>query len=235
MPLFEHTDRLVRVLRILHNHQQNIADFYSSILVSQVHGGGIQKLKDAFRASVSEHRGASFDRGNEAVQAFDARVATIFRQVNALINVDPEEAHRVLFESIVTLPNIDQKIAAMFIKFLVVYLDVWPAMLPYLYVPVDRVVLKILGEKLQVYVGDWKYSPSVKNPSGKLYVRGNNKSAQYARFIAFQTELAEIAGQAHVHRILVDEAWFIGHIFCNEYPLCHRCWAEEFCQDALVN
>jgi len=233
--MFEHPERLIRALQLLNAHREAIQSFYSSILGLQVQADGIEKLKDAFRASVSERRGASFDRGAAAVQAFDNAIYNLVQQVDEQIQNSPETAHRLLFESIVMLPNIDQKIAAMFIKFLVVYLDVWPSMLPYLYVPIDRVVLKILGERLQVYVGPWNQSPSVKNPSGNLYVRGNRMSAQYSRFIAFQNEVGQIAQQANVHRILVDELWFIGNIFCKEYPLCHRCWVREVCQTSPFN
>lgn len=235
MPMFEHPERLIQALQLLNGHTEEIQNFYSSILRLQVQAEGIEKLKETFRASVSERRGASFNRGNEAVQAFDNSIENLAQQVNAEIENNPEQAHRLLFESIVMLPNIDQKIAAMFIKFLVVYLNVWPSMLPHIYVPIDRVVLKILGERLQVYVGHWNQSPSVKNPSGHLYVRGNRMSAQYSRFIAFQNEVGQIAKQANVHRILVDELWFIGYIFCKEYPLCHRCWVREICQTSPFN
>lgn len=230
MPLFEHTERLVQALHTLDSHRDEINRFYNSILQLQVQGDGIEKLKAAFRASVSERRGASFDRGNEAVQAFGDSIDGIVEQVEATIANDPEKAHRMLFEWAAMLPNIDQKIAAMFIKFLSVYLNFWTSMIPFLYVPIDRVVLKILGEKLQVYTGPWDQSPSIKNPQGRLYVRGNRMSAQYARFVAFQNELGQIAATAGVTRILVDELWFIGYIYCKEYPLCTQCWVKDVCQ-----
>jgi hypothetical protein len=233
--MFEHPERLIQALQLLGAHREEIQNFYASILHLQVQADGIDKLKEAFRASVSERRGASFNRGEGAVQAFDNSIQNLVQQVNAEIENNPEQAHRLLFESIVMLPNIDQKIAAMFIKFLVVYLNEWPSMLPYLYVPIDRVVLKILGEKLQVYIGPWNQSPSVKNPSGRLYVRGNRMSAQYTRFITFQNELGQIAQNAGVDRILADELWFIGYIFCKEYPLCNRCWVRGVCQGSPFN
>lgn len=235
MPLFHNQERLINALQILNDSRGHITAFYQSILGLQVRADGIERLRDAFRASVSERRGASFNRGNAAFQEFDNRINAIVEQVNLQINENPEQAHRILFKAVVMLPNIDQKIAAMFIKFLVVYLDVWPSMLPFLFVPLDRVVLKILGEKLQVYIGGWNNSPSIKNPSGRLYVRGNQMSAQYARFTEFQNEIGEIAQQANVPRILADELWFVGYIFCKEYPLCQRCWMREICQGIPFN
>lgn len=228
--LFQNEARLIRALQFLNDHRDKIERFYHAILDVQVQGNGIEKLKGTFRASVNERRGASYERGRKAVEAFDDSVADISEKVNIAIATNPEEAHRILFESLVMLPEINQKIAAMFIKFLVVYLGEWTSMMPFLLVPIDRVVLKILGEKLKVYKGDWEQSPSVMNPSGKLYVRSNRMSAHYSRFIAFQNEVGEIARRANVARVFVDELWFIGYVFCKEYPLCGQCWVREVCE-----
>ena len=231
MPSFQHIERLVTALQALSDHQEEIHNFYHSILGPQIQTEGIGKFKDAFRASVSERRGASLNLGNQAVQAFDISIETTVEQVNLTIDIDPEEAHRILFEALVKLPNINQKIAAMFIKFLVVYLDIWPPLVPHLYVPVDTVVLKIIKKKLKVYTGPWTQSPSVTNQQRKIYVRGNKMSAPYQHFIDFQNELGAIAISAHVPRILADELWFIGYIFCKAHPLCSRCWVKNVCQD----
>ncbi len=230
-PLFEHQERLTDSLRILNDHREEITRFYDSILRVQVQADGIQLLKQAFRASVNERRGASFRRGKVAVEAFDVMVARTAHDVDeAIANGRPEEAHRISFEWLASLPNIEQKIAAMFLKFVVVYLGHWPELLPYLYVPVDGVVLKILKRKLRVYLGPWTQAPTVANPQGKLYLRGGRMSAQYSDFVNFQNQLGQIASAAGAPRILVDELWFTGHIFCKPYPICDRCWLRDICQ-----
>ena len=229
-PLFDDHDRLVKALHLLNDHRDEITRFYDSILGVQVQRDAVEMLKDAFRASVNERRGASFPRGKEAVKAFDDSVESIAHKVDALIPTNPEDAHRTLFEWVASLPNIDQKIAAMFIKFVVVYLGHWREMLPYLYVPVDVVVLKILKKKLRVYLGPWTQAPAVTNPQGKLYLRGGRMSAQYSDFMNFQNQVGEIAARADAPRILVDELWFIGHIFCKPFPICDRCWLRDICQ-----
>lgn len=230
--MIQHPERLIEALQILDCKREQITVFYNSILSLEVQADGIDRFRDAFRASISERRGASFKRGEVAFQEFDNRINELIEKVNLQIKHNPEQAHRTLFETIIMIPNVNQKIVSMFIKFLVVYLDIWHKMLPFLYVPLDRVVLKILGKKLQVYVGKRTAYPSI---SKKLYVRGNRMSVQYDRFIEFQNELREIARQAGVQRILVDELWFIGHIFCKEYPLCHRCWIRKICQGSPFN
>lgn len=122
----------------------------------------------------------------------------------------------------------------MFLKFVVVYLDRWPELHSYLFIPVDHVVLKILRDKLQVYFGRWKGSPTVKNAQKKLYVyNGKQPCAEYREFLEFQQELGNICTQANVHRILADELWFIGYVFCKELPLCNRCWIRQWCKEHL--
>jgi hypothetical protein len=119
MPLFEHTERLVQSLQILNKHKDDITNFYNSFLKLQVRSEGIgSKLKETFRVSVSERRGASFQRVNIAVQVFDASIEEIVQKVNNTINCNPQIAHQILFELLVNIPNIEQKIAVMFIKFL---------------------------------------------------------------------------------------------------------------------
>jgi hypothetical protein len=98
--------------------------------------------------------------------------------------------------------------------------------------PVDRVVLKILRDKLQVYCGPWEQVPSVKNAQRDLYVHhGRQPCTQYSKFLEFQEELESTCNEANVHRILADELWFVGYVFCKEFPLCNKCWISEWCQD----
>lgn len=230
MPLFRNTERLVDALRVINDHREEISTFYGSLLRLQVQSEGVDKLREAFRASVSERRGASLKRGKRAVKAFDRIINTLVQKVEDTIRDNPEKAHQILFETVVELPNINQKIAAMFIKFLVVYLEVWPELLKYLYIPIDTVVLKMIRKRLKVYNGKWKQSPTVKNQRRKLHNRDGRVSAQYKNFLAFQKELLEITNTAGVRRILADELWFIGYSFCKEYPLCCHCWIRSLCQ-----
>jgi len=235
MPLFQNTDRLIASLQLLTHQREHINKFYNSILKLQVTSEGIDKYKETLRASVNERRGASFNRGEHAVQSFDNIIEDLVNEVNNTIEQNTEESHRLLFESIVRLPNIDQKIAAMYIKFLCLYLNIWPQMIPFLYVPIDRVVLKILGDKLQVYTGKWAQAPTVKNPQGNLYIRGNQPSSQYNSYIEFQQEISNIVEGTNIPRIMVDELWFIGFLFCKPYPLCSKCWVNELCQGSPFN
>jgi len=229
---FENQGRLVEVLRTLTGHRNEIEAFYHALLDLQVtNHNRDQLLRDAFACSVSERRGASLERGQEAVADFDDSMTDLFATLGREVRVDAAAAHQHLFEGLCTIRNLDQKIAAMFLKFVVVYLRQWPKLERHLFIPIDTVVLKILRYRLQVYSGRWEQSPSVKNAQGDLYVEnGRQPCAHYRRFLQFQEELEDICKKANVHRILVDELWFVGYVFCKEYPLCNRCWIRQWCQ-----
>lgn len=234
MPNFQNKERLIQVLGILAEHRSRIETFYHAFLDLQLSNhNGNQLLRDAFAYSVSERRGASRTRGQEATGEFNRHVDNLFGLLGQRIQDNAASAHQHLFEELCQIPHIDQKIAAMFLKFVVVYFQKWPELAPYLFIPVDSVVLKILRVKLKVYSGPWKQSPSVKNPQRKLYVYNNSRAcAQYEAFLEFQKELGNICSQANVYRILADELWFIGHVFCKEFPLCNRCWIKHWCQQS---
>lgn len=222
--------RLIAVLRILNRHSNDISRFYDSLLQIQAPSTGLKGFRETFRASVNERRGASYDRGLEAIEHFETGARHLYSTVIALEHESPELAYKHLFEELVQIPNINQKIAGMFCKFLVVYKGYWPTMLPYLYVPLDRVVLKMLGETLAIYEGLKTQSASIISGNGNIYLNdGETACASYRAFIDLQSSLLEVSNVARTPRILNDELWFIGTAFCKEYPLCKQCWLNKVC------
>ncbi len=155
-------DRLVAAVRELKEHDADIARFYDASVVPQVRPGlsPVETLKDIFAASVSERRGASRKRGREAVLAFEPISPELHRLAEG--TADPAAACQQVFERLCLLPQIDQKIAAMFMKFVVNVFHLWPHFRPHLYVPLDRVVLKLLTTKLMVGRDLPDQSPGVK-------------------------------------------------------------------------
>lgn len=232
MPNFQNKERLISVLKELDKHRDEIDTFYHTYLDLQVGNDNLNQLiRDTFACSVSERRGASIQRGHVALVKFEKEMNNLFGTLSREIKDNPSNAHKHLFEKLCIIENIDQKIAAMFLKFMVVYLHQWQEIKPYLFIPIDSTVIKILRDKLQVYTGSWKQSPGVKNPQKKLYVyKGRQECAQYRRHLEFQEEYGEICSKANVERILADELWLVGHIFCKVLPLCNRCWINKWCQ-----
>lgn len=220
---------LVDALHALERHAGEIESFYQHSLAYQVRRDlqGADLLRDIFAASVSERRGASEDRGREAIEGFEPVAEPVFTIGQG--DGDPETDYRTIFERLCIIPNIDQKIAAMFLKFVVRFFGQWPRFRPHLFVPLDRVVLRSLKWNLQWDIDLPDQSPSVKNLQKNLRGRHGQPLTYYQRFLDIQDRLLAAATEAGTDRILIDELWLIGQLFCREYPLCHACWIHDAC------
>lgn len=219
--------RLIEVLKCLSKHRREIGRFHRMHLRWQVDKHSL--LRDTFASLVSERQGVSFRKCQKAVAAFEEREAEgLFSTLERKIREGAELAyvHKWLFEELCEIPEVGQKIAGTFLKMAVAYLGKWPQLEPYLFVPIDVNVRKVLRDKLKVYEG--KFPMQIKREEN------GQPCADYERFLAFQEELKEVADKAGVHRIFVDELWCIGHIFCKPYPLCNRCWIRKWCQDVPI-
>lgn len=231
---FQNQGRLVQALRTLHKHRNQIESFYHAFLDLQVSSHNRdQLLRDAFRCSVSERRLPTLKDCQEAIADFDEIRTDLFGSLKPKIPMSTTAAHQRLFEGLCTIRNVDQKIAAMFLKFVVVYLGEWPELQHYLFVPVDTNVLNILRTKLEVYSGPWDTPPYVKQEGGMYIKNDTEPCANYRRYLEFQEELGAICRKAGVERILADELWLVRHVFCKPLPLCNRCWIRQWCQSPI--
>ena len=224
--------RLIIALESLQQHETEIEQMYQHTLGYQVRHDrhGADFLREVFAASVNERRGASRERGRIAVDRFNKIADELFHLGENQNQDDVLGAYQKIFEKIVCcVPHVDQKIAAMFLKFVVRFFGTWPAFRPYLFVPLDRVVLKCLKYNLQWDQTLPEESPSIKNMQKRLRGRDGQPLTYYRRFLDVQDRLQTAAAEAGVERILIDELWTVGQLFCREYPLCHVCWIRDAC------
>ena len=215
---------LGEVLKALSKRESD--DFFKAYLNCQV-GQGDSLYLDVFWTIVNERRGMTFDKGKKAVTAFREQEVELFGDIEGKVLEDPETAHRELFEGLCDIPQVGQKIAATFLKLMVLYMGEWPQLEPYLFVPVDQNVRRMLEERLQI--GN-KVPMTARGINGRFYNKNNAPCAEYRRFLAFQAELKEAAQRVGLHRIKVDDLWLVDHIFCKPYPLCHACWIRPWCR-----
>jgi hypothetical protein len=104
---FQNKERLVQVLRTLAGHINEFNVFYHALLDLQVSNDNQnQLLRDAFLCSVSERRGASRQRGQDAVNDFDNERNNLFGNLGQEIQDNVEDAHKHLFERLCGLRNI---------------------------------------------------------------------------------------------------------------------------------
>ncbi|HAU38442.1 MAG TPA: hypothetical protein DCX07_12105 [Phycisphaerales bacterium] len=221
--------RLAIALKALQRHEAEIEQMYQHTVGYQVRRDrhGADFLREVFAASVNERRGASEKRGRMAVASFDKIAEELVRLGQN--QDDPLVAYQNIFERICYVPHVDQKISAMFLKFVVRFFGIWPAFRPHLFVPLDRVVLKCLKYNLQWDRNLHEESPSIKNEQKRLRGRDGQPLTYYRRFLDVQDKLQTAAVEAGVERILIDELWTVGQLFCREYPLCHVCWIRDAC------
>ena len=170
----------------------------------------------------------TLDKGKKAVTAFREREGELFGDIERKVLENPETAHRELFEGLCNLPQVGQKIASTLLKLIVLYTGEWPQLEPYLFVPVDQNVQRMLEERLQI---GSKIPTTARGINGRFYNRNGEPCAEYGRFLAFQAELKEAAQRVGLHRIKVDDLWLVDHVFCKPYPLCHVCWIKHWCRD----
>ena len=221
--------RLRAALQALRQHEPEIEEMYRHTVGLQVrqHLQGPEFLVEVFAASVNERRGASEGRGRTAMTSFKEIAGEIFGLGQGQDR--PAIRYQAVFERVCRVPHVDQKIAAMFLKFVVRFFGRWPEFRPHLFVPLDRVVLKLLKHNLGWGDDLPEQSPSVKNLQKNLRGRDKEPLTCYRRFLDIQDRLLVAANCAGVERILIDELWTVGQLFCKEYPLCHVCWIREAC------
>jgi len=218
---------LGEVLKALSKHKRESDAFFRAYLNCQVEQGDFPYL-DVFWTVINERRGMTFGKGEKAVNAFREQEGELFGNIEGKVLENPETAHRELFEDLCDIPQVGQKIAATFLKLMVLYMGEWPQLEPYLFVPVDQNVQRMLAERLRI--GN-KIPMTARGINGRFYNKNGEPCAQYRRFRDFQKELKEAAQQVGLHRIQVDDLWLVDHVFCKPYPLCHACWIKHWCRN----
>lgn len=223
--------RLVAALQALKQRKDEISQFYEHSVGYQVRRDGSisDTLLDIFRASVNERRGASFDRGKSAVDGFKEIAEELLELGNRHDGEHAAVAYQEIFERLCRIPQTDQKISAMYMKFVVCVFGIWPGFKPYLFVPLDVVVLKLLRRNLKWDDRLPGSAPTVKNGQRKLRGKDQLPLINYRRFLDIQDRLSVASDEAGTDRIFIDELWTIGQLFCLEYPLCQSCWIREAC------
>lgn len=127
-----------------------------------------------------------------------------------------KEKFDYIYRQMIGIDQIGPKIAAVFMKNIVYYMEICPELVNFLYMPIDRHIRKIFIDKLKVF--DEKDVP---HPSEPFNTKKNKR---------FQEDLSAI----HQPRIEFDLFWFVGSMFCNKRIACHLCWIRDFCKEPYI-
>ena len=126
-----------------------------------------------------------------------------------------EKAHKILFDYLINIDYIGQKIANDYLNHLISVAKIfpkYPKLEDYLLQPIDIQIEKILMKKNSIVEGEIPKDP---------------ESSKYCQF---QMELKDIAEEVGIKRIDFDNLWFIGHVFCRPIPICILCWINDVCE-----
>jgi len=224
--------KLARVIKILESHYQEARDFYFSSLKFQITGldTETEKLTNLFVAANRERRGFSEQSLGEATRAFSTNVKQKLEEIK---DEKPSEAHFDLLLWLCDIPNTGQKTANLFLKWVVMFAKElkleslgWVSWAKYLHVPLDRWIVRILGKNL--VVGTPLFEKHFLNLQGVvpgLDIQG------YRKYLQLQSELDRVASSVNQPKIVLDELWFVGHVFDAYRPFfCNRCWIKDECQ-----
>jgi hypothetical protein len=227
------TKNLAKVIEILGSHYEEAKNFYwSTFLVFHINRQDteIEKLRKLFVVANRERRGFSEKSLGEAVSKFSLEIEEKIQEIK---DKEPSEAHLDFLLWLCSIPHTEQKTANLFLKWVVMFakelelesLD-WVSWRKHCDVPLDRWVLRILGENLQV--GSPLFHRDFLNPNSSWNLL---KGAGFRKYLQLQKELEQAASNTNQPKIVLDELWLVGHVFDIYRPwLCSQCWIKDQCQ-----
>ncbi len=236
--------KLREVAQELYNHDEDIMTYYRSQISHRVkNASSIDKMKRIFYAETKARAGASKANSEAAYDIFNKDIKD---RICMYRGKSPEEQHKSFLDWLCTIPQINQKIANLYIKHLVNFskefkidgLD-FPLWKEYLHVPLDRWVLELLWYP-HLAVGTKKYNKLfswgkdkknerdvLKRPNFSYYDKNHEINKEYNQL---QKELKEAIMGENLPPITLDNLWFVGHNFCMyDKKLCEPCWINEWC------
>lgn len=225
--------KLAEAIEVLGSHYEEAKNFYwSTSLTFQInmHDAETEKLKKLFIVANRERRGFSEESLGIAVSEFSLAIETT---IEAAKDKDPRAAHRDFLSWLCSLTNTEQKTANLFLKWVIMFAEElklksldWLSWREYLDVPLDRWVVRLLGEHLKV--GTTLFHKDFLNPKGTI---PGALSQGYSKYAQLQGELERVAHNTTQPKIVLDELWIVGHVFDIYRPwLCEQCWIRSLCQ-----
>jgi len=152
-------------------------------------------------------------------------------QISKCIVLQPQDAHKTFWEWLCEIAWMNQKTANLFLKYAVTMqqeLEMgdlnWRSWEPYLHVPLDMWVLRLMSSE---YLGLCNDQYEVDFTRDGNYMSPTYKKITYVRL---QNDIAEVAKSAGKPAIMVDILWFVGNKYCGYYNIfCNICWLKDEC------
>ena len=225
-------DKLMRIIKTVSLHEAEVKQYYFSHLRPRVANLGNVKDRLVVLFAIANKQRRGIGKGNEKlVNAAVAFYQGVDQKVEICSGLDPKEAHQIYLEWLCDIQGMNQKTANLFLKWLGMFHDDfgldsldWQSWEPYLHVPLDMWVMRLIGEG-HFDVCTSNYEHDFRKAKGERdYLAPGVKNRKYAQL---QSEFAEVASLAQEPRITLDVLWFVGNMYCAYHPLlCSTCWIE---------
>jgi hypothetical protein len=217
--------KLQRIARIVTSKEVETKQYYLSHLQPRL--AKVEDTKDRltklFVIANKERRSVTPENLEKAATQF---YQGIDRKIEECKTVGPQQAHEKFLQWLCDIDWMEQKTANLFLKWLAMFqkdlklnlLD-WQSWRPYLHVPLDTWVVRLIGKDYldvctEAYEQDFFREGKHRIPSSKA-----------TRYEDLQNELAQILSLIKEPRIVLDTLWFVGKMYCDYRPfLCGTCW-----------
>jgi len=233
MKYIKDQEKLIEVTNILSSHIDDEEQYYSAHISIQIpsRDDPIVKIEKLFAVANREQRGSSPAKLLDAYNSFGEGFDELIESIEGL---DGEQAHREILKWLCSdkVSRTNQKTANLFLKWLVMYnykLDTldWSILEPYLHVPLDVWVTRLLGKEY-LDIGTDEYNKDFLKGAVPDLSMGINK------YIQLQYELGDVTSMVNQPRIILDELWLVGRLFCNyRNILCDSCWLSKQCTNPI--
>jgi hypothetical protein len=233
MKYVKDSTKLGNIMKSLAKHEADVKQYFLAGLKPRI--TAVDELEDKlvklFVLANAKRVGTGKNNENlvEATATFREYLSQdIVRKLSAM---QPRDAHHHLLSSLCDIKGMDQKTANLFLKFIVVFnkeLDLarlgWHSWEPYLDIPLDLWVLRLMGKNyLDVSTSDFETDFQYKGD----YPSPSVKTDKYRQL---QDDIREVAASANLSAIVLDSLWFVGSQYCSYHPLlCDICWLGQYC------
>ena len=220
--------KLSNVIKVLSLHEKEVDQYFLAELKPRI--ASIENVEDKLWVLFAI---ANADKPGVGKNSKPLLIATstfkngCIEKINEYSHLEPGRAHQYFREWLCDIKGMSQKTANLFLKFLVLLNDEirvngidFSGWEPFLHVPLDRWVLRLLsGNYLNVCGNDFE----VDFPK-------NGGSIKERCYKLLQEDLRQVATLSGKEPIILDMLWFIGSKYCRfESPFCDICWLNGQC------
>lgn len=233
MKYVEDSIKLANVMKSLAKHEVDVKQYFLAELKPRIMvvDNLEDKLSKLFILANAGRLGTG--KNNENL----VKAAATFREylsqdiINRLVVMEPRDAHQHLLNCLCDIKGMDQKTANLFLKSIVMFhnefnlgpID-WHSWEPYLHIPLDLWVLRLMGKNYLSVCGsnfesDFQYKSDYTSPSLKT-----------DKYRQLQDDIKQVANSINLPAIVLDSVWFVGSKYCSYHPLlCDICWLGQYC------